>query len=306
METTPSASHVEVPGTSKHVAFGPLVTSPVPVPSPLAPVTVVNDTEPPGITDFVSGLAVGGLGGAPTVGVIVAAANCPLLFATMYLIGVAVPENVDNGVNVTAPVVVSTVYVPSPGTVSESPLQLASAVPVKQNLIDAGTREPLPAVSPVSTSITCAVLNAPVEVSLSAVGPLATATAPAATVGVIVAEALDPKEFATTYLIGVAVPANVDNGVNVTTPVDVSTVYVPSPAMVSDVAVHTESSVPVVHSRTEDGINVAPVPATSPVSTSITCAVLEAPEEVSLSALGATPQMAYNVMFSDGMIDEPG
>jgi hypothetical protein len=246
------------------------------------------------------------LGGAPTVGVIVAAAICPLLFSTTYFIGVAVPENVDNGVNVTAPVAVSTVYVPSPGTVSEAPLQLTSAVPVRQNLIDAGRREPLPAVSPVSTSITCAVLNAPVEVSLSAVGPLATATAPAATVGVIVAEALDPKEFATTYLIGVAVPANVDNGVNVTTPVVVFTVYVPSPAMVSDVAVHTKSSVPVVHSRTEDGINVAPVPATSPVSTSITCAVLEAPEEVSLSALGATPQMANNVMFSDGMIDDPG
>jgi hypothetical protein len=266
----------------------------------------VNDTEPPGITDFVSGLAVGGLGGAPTVGVIVAAANCPLLFATMYLIGVAVPENVDNGVNVTAPVVVSTVYVPSPGTVSESPLQLASAVPVKQNLIDAGTREPLPAVSPVSTSITCAVLNAPVEVSLSAVGPLVTATAPAATVGVIVADAFDPKEFATTYLIGVAVPANVDSGLKVTTPVVVSTVYVPSPAMVSEVAVHNESSVPVAHRRTEDGIRVAPVPATSPVSTSIVWFASDAPEEVSLSALGATPQMAYNVMFSEGVIDDPG
>jgi hypothetical protein len=36
-------------------------------------VTVVNDTEPPGITDFVSGLAVGGLlTGGSTDGVIVA------------------------------------------------------------------------------------------------------------------------------------------------------------------------------------------------------------------------------------------
>jgi hypothetical protein len=122
----------------------------------------------------------------------------------------------------------------------------------------------------------------------------------------MVEDAFIPFESATTYLIGVAVPAKVDNGVNVTAPVDVFTVYVPSPAMVSDVAVHTESSVPVVHSRTEDGINVAPVPATSPVSTSITCAVLEAPEEVSLSALGATPQMANKVMFSDGIIDDPG
>ena len=129
METTPSASHVEVPGTSKHVADAFRF---VPEPRPPAPVTVVNDTEPPGMTDFVSGLAVGGLGGAPTVGVIVAAAICPLLFSTTYFTGVAVPENVDNGVNVTAPVVVSTVYVPSPGTVSEAPLQLASAVPVNK------------------------------------------------------------------------------------------------------------------------------------------------------------------------------
>jgi hypothetical protein len=227
---------------------------------------------------------------------------------TMYLIGVAVPENVNSGLKVTTPVVGSTVYSPSPVTVSDVPVQLASAVPVTHSRTDVGVNVAPPplAVSPTNTSINWFTSDAPVEVSLSAVGVPATATAPAATVGVIVAEALDPKEFATTYLIGVAVPANVDNGVNVTAPVDVFTVYVPSPAMVSDVAVHTESSVPVVHSRTEDGINVAPVPATSPVSTSITCAVLEAPEEVSLSALGATPQMAYNVMFSDGMIDDPG
>jgi hypothetical protein len=122
----------------------------------------------------------------------------------------------------------------------------------------------------------------------------------------MVEDAFIPFESATTYLIGVAVPANVDNGVNVTTPVVVFTVYVPSPAMVSDVAVHTELSVPVAHSRTEDGINVAPVPATSPVSTSITCAVLDAPEEVSGSAVGAVPHLAYSVMFSEGSIEDPG
>jgi hypothetical protein len=70
METTPSASHVEVPGTSKHVADAFRF---VPEPRPPAPVTVVNDTEPPGMTDFVSGLAVGGLlTGGSTDGVIVA------------------------------------------------------------------------------------------------------------------------------------------------------------------------------------------------------------------------------------------
>jgi hypothetical protein len=222
------------------------------------------------------------------------------------LIGVAVPENVDSGTNVTTPVVVLTVYVPSPAIVSDVPVQLASAVPVTHNLTVAGSRVPEPAVSPVNTSITCAVLNAPDDVSLSAVGLPAAGTSPAATVGVIVAEAFDPKELATTYLIGVAVPVNVDSGTNVTTPVVVSTEYVPSPAIVSDVAVHNELSVPVAHNRTEDGINVAPVPAVSPVSTSITCAVFDAPDDVSLSALGATPQIAYNVMFSDGMMDEPG
>jgi len=226
----------------------------------------------------------------------------------MYLIGVAVPENVDSGLKVTTPVVVLTVYTPSPVTVNEVAVQLASAVPVTHSRTDVGSNVALPplAVSPTNTSINWFTSDAPVEVSLSADGVPATATAPAATVGVIVADAFDPKEFATTYLIGVAVPANVDSGLKVTAPVAVSTVYVPSPAMVSEVAVHNESSVPVAHRRTEDGIRVAPVPATSPVSTSIVWFASDAPEEVSLSALGATPQMAYNVMFSEGIIDDPG
>ena len=125
----------------------------------------------------------------------------------MYLIGVAVPENVNSGLKVTTPVVGSTVYSPSPVTVSDVPVQLASAVPVTHSRTDVGVNVSPPplAVSPTNTSINWFTSDAPVEVSLSADGVPATATAPAATVGVIVAEALDPKEFATTYLIGVAV-----------------------------------------------------------------------------------------------------
>jgi hypothetical protein len=261
------------------------------------------------MTDFVSGEADGGLlAGGSTDGVIVAEAVWLVESFTMYLIGVAVPENVVSGLKVTTPVVASTVYTPSPETVNEVEVQLASAVPVAQSRTEPGTNVAPPplAVSPTKMSITWSTFEAPVDVSLSAVGVPAAGTSPAATVGVIVAEAIDPKELATTYLTGVAVPANVDSGVNVTTPVVVLTVYVPSPAIVSDVAVHNALSVPVAHSRTEEGTKVAPVPAVSPVSTSITCAVFDAPEEISLSALGATPQIAYNVMFSDGMMDDPG
>jgi hypothetical protein len=64
-----------------------LVTSPVPEPRPPAPVTVVNDTDPPGITDLVSGLAVGGLlAGGSTDGVIVAEAVWLVESFTMYLL----------------------------------------------------------------------------------------------------------------------------------------------------------------------------------------------------------------------------
>jgi hypothetical protein len=87
------------------------------------------------------------------------------------LIGVAVPVNVETGTNVTTPVVVFTVYVPSPVTVSVVPVQLAVAVPVAHNLTVVESRvAPDPAASPVTTSMTCAVLIEPLDVSLSAVG----------------------------------------------------------------------------------------------------------------------------------------
>jgi hypothetical protein len=89
---------------------------------------------------------------------------------------------------------------------------------------------------------------------------------------VIVAEATWPKLSSTTYFTGVAVPANVGNGLNVTTPVVVLTVYVPSPETVNVVNVQVWRFVSVFdeQKRTEVASNVAPVAAASPVSTSIT------------------------------------
>ena len=55
---------------TKHVADEPEIARPVPDARPEPPVTLVNDTVPPGRTDFVSGVAVGALIGS-TLGVIV-------------------------------------------------------------------------------------------------------------------------------------------------------------------------------------------------------------------------------------------
>ena len=98
--TIPSASHVVVLGVNKHVT---VASSPTPdVANPPVPVIVVNATVPPGITDFESAVATGGVGSA-TVGVIVAPANWVLLSATTYFTAVATPVKVDNGSNVTVP-----------------------------------------------------------------------------------------------------------------------------------------------------------------------------------------------------------
>ena len=63
--------HVDVAGSTMHVAPAPEVTNPVPVARPEEPVMVVNVIVPPGSTACVSGVAAGAVGGA-TVGVIVA------------------------------------------------------------------------------------------------------------------------------------------------------------------------------------------------------------------------------------------
>ena len=106
MVTTPSASHVVVPGVSKHVAEGFRPT--VEEPKPPVPVTVVNVAVPPANTAFVSGVAAGPAGGS-TNGVIVAATVRPRMSVTTYFTGAAVPTKLGNGSNVTTPVVLFTV-----------------------------------------------------------------------------------------------------------------------------------------------------------------------------------------------------
>ena len=100
--TIPSASQVagEDPGVMRHVAFEFKPT--LELASPPGPLMVVNVAVPPGITDFDSGVATGAVGIA-TVGVIVAFVTCPVVSATTYFTGDAVPVNVDKGSNVTVP-----------------------------------------------------------------------------------------------------------------------------------------------------------------------------------------------------------
>ena len=88
---------------------------------------------------------------------------------------------------------------------------------------------------------------------------------------------------------------NVGNGLNVTVPF-VFTVYVPSPSTLSSVSEQSAFAVVVVaQSFTDVVVSVAPAPAASPVSTSITWFVSYAPLEVSLSAVGAGGTIGVNV-----------
>ena len=84
---------------------------------------------PPAKTARGSGVAAV-LGGNITDGVIKAGTVRPRMSVTTYFTGDAVPLNVGNGSNVTTPVVVFTVYVPSPATVNDVNVQLAFAVDV--------------------------------------------------------------------------------------------------------------------------------------------------------------------------------
>jgi hypothetical protein len=80
MVTTLSESHVVVVGVYRQVLLSPLVCNCVPVASPEVPVIVVNDTEFPRNTDFVSSDATGAVGAA-TVGEIVAFTYWPSVSA---------------------------------------------------------------------------------------------------------------------------------------------------------------------------------------------------------------------------------
>jgi hypothetical protein len=152
--TTPSASQVagDELGVMRHVEE---VLKPATAEArPLAPVKVVNATSPPGITDFDCDVAVGDAG-AETVGVTVAPASCPIVSATTYFTGDAVPVNVGSGSNVIVPFRFA-VYVPSLGTVREGEVQLALAVEVvAQNFTEvASSGASDPAVSFVSSDMT--------------------------------------------------------------------------------------------------------------------------------------------------------
>jgi hypothetical protein len=72
MYTTPSASHVVVPGVKRHViavSNGAIVEA-----KPDVPVSVVNEIVAPGAMNLVCGVALGATG-AETVGISVADAN---------------------------------------------------------------------------------------------------------------------------------------------------------------------------------------------------------------------------------------
>ena len=94
--------HVDVAGSTMHVAPAPEVTNPVPVARPEEPVTVVNVAVSPASTSWVCGVAA--MDGGLTVGVIVALSIRLRVSATWYVTGVVtVPLNVGSGSNVTDP-----------------------------------------------------------------------------------------------------------------------------------------------------------------------------------------------------------
>ena len=165
---------------------------PLPAPvcaSPPVPVSVVNVVELPAITGFVAGAAVG-VSGADTEAVIVEYAFWPTESLTPYLIAVAVPVKLGNGLNDTVPSAF-TMYVPSPVTSSVVAVHATSAVPVRQILtLDATSVAPLAATLFDSGEIVCVTSHAPGFVSGDTVGGTGTD-------GVNVLVAVAPNESVT-------------------------------------------------------------------------------------------------------------
>jgi hypothetical protein len=210
---------------TKHVAevvnAGPLVDA-----KPPTPVSVLNETDPLGITVLDSGVAVGASGDV-TVGVIVERTFWLKLSATAYLIEVAGPVNEGNGSNVTTPVTLFNVYVPWFEIVSEVAVhEVATNTVLRQ--IPEGTATidaPEPAESFDVGVNNWFVSHAPVCASAVAVGG-------GTTVGVIVLVADEPDESVIWYDTDVAVPVNApghdalagvfvaEHGVNTTLPAD--------------------------------------------------------------------------------------
>jgi hypothetical protein len=99
--------------------------------------------------------------------------------------------------------------------------------------------------------------------------------------------ALVPRESATEY-VSVEVPTKPTSPVNVTTPVDVFTEYVPSPLAVSKVAVQFGAISPEPHKRTDDAAIVAPDDPVSFVAGFFVMAIAVPPDAVSARAVGGT------------------
>ena len=94
-------------GSIRHGPWVGPVCRPVPDASAPAPVsTEVKVAVPPGTTCFCSGPAEGAVG-AFTVGVMVDVATCPVLSATTYLMGVAVPAKPGTGSKVMVPLLLT-------------------------------------------------------------------------------------------------------------------------------------------------------------------------------------------------------
>jgi hypothetical protein len=227
--------HTESDGSTRQGPSPAPVRRPVPVASADNPMTLVNATLAPCRTLFCCGVADGEVGGA-TVGVIVAEATAPNESLTWYVGGEeTVPLNVGNGVNVTSPVVVFTVYVPSPATVSDANVQFGTdCVAPHRRTLDATSVRFGSLVSFDRTVIDCGVLYGPVEVSLTMLGATG-----GRTVGMSDADAQEavgvngaqpaPSWLHTMYVGGaVTVPVKLVAGVNVTMPVDVLNEYEPS------------------------------------------------------------------------------
>ena len=123
-------------------------------------------------------------------------------------------------------------------------------------------------------------LNTPEDVSLSAVGG-------AMTVAVYVLVAVPPTESVTVYVTEGASPTNTGSGVNVITPVALTS-NVPTPAMVTSLSATVQSTTPAVHeSTTEVGSKViAGSYVVSPTSKLTTCTEPFGPDVVSASATG--------------------
>lgn len=189
---------------------------------------------------------------------------------TWYVMEVLLPGvAARSATKVTTPVDVFNVYVPSPAiTTTPSASQVAGDEPGVIKHVAVGIKPALEVARPPCEVIVVNVAVAPGITLL--VSEVATGTAGAMTVDVMVACVTWPVESATTYFTGVAVPLNVSNGSKVTVPFGF-TVYVPSFGIVKEARLQFTSTVLVVaHNFRLEGTKVAGEVTVSFVSGEIT------------------------------------